>query len=93
MQDTGITIEFKSAENGITGSAGCNTYFGSYAAAGNNLSIPGPVGVTEMYCMEPAGVMEQEQAYLTTLRLAESYEINGDEMRIDCGNQSLVFKR
>jgi heat shock protein HslJ len=42
--------------------------------------------------MEPEGVMEQEQEYLTVLQLAESYEIDGDELRINCGSQVLIFE-
>ena len=90
--DTEITAEFVSSEGTVKGSAGCNSYFGSYELEGSQLSIPGPIGATEMYCVEPEGVMEQEQEYLATLQLAESYEINDDELTIHCGNQVLIFK-
>ena len=92
LKDTEITAEFVSAEGTVKGSAGCNSYFGSYELNGSQLSIPGPIGATEMFCMEPEGVMDQEQEYLAVLQLAESYEIDGDELRIDCGGQVLVFK-
>ncbi|HEX75200.1 MAG TPA: META domain-containing protein [Dehalococcoidia bacterium] len=58
IADTEITAEFVSAEETVKGSAGCNSYFGSYELKGSQLSIPGPIGVTEMYCMEPKGVMD-----------------------------------
>ena len=90
--DTEITAEFVSSEGTVKGSAGCNSYFGSYELEDSQLSIPGPIGATEMYCAEPEGVMDQEQAYLAILQLAESYEINGDELRINCGSQDLIFK-
>ena len=92
IADTEITAEFASAEETVKGSAGCNSYFGSYELKGSQLSIPGPIGVTEMYCMEPKGVMDQEQEYLAVLQLAESYEIDGDELQINCGSQVLIFK-
>ena len=92
IADTEITAEFVSAEEAVKGSAGCNSYFGSYELKGSQLSIPGPIGVTEMYCMEPKGVMDQEQEYLAVLQLAESYEIDSDELQIDCGSQVLIFK-
>jgi len=92
IADTEITAEFVSAEETVKGSAGCNSYFGSYELKGSQLSIPGPIGVTEMYCMEPKGVMDQEQEYLAVLQLAESYEIDGDELQINCGSQVLIFK-
>ncbi|MFC1977673.1 DUF4382 domain-containing protein [Chloroflexota bacterium] len=92
LADTEITAEFVSSEGTVKGSASCNTYFGSYEVDSNQLSIPGPIGATEMYCADPEGVMDQEQAYLAILQLAGSYEINGDELRINCGSQDLIFK-
>ena len=92
IADTEITAEFISAEETVKGSAGCNSYFGSYELEGSQLSKPGPIGATEMYCMEPQGVMDQEQDYLAVLQLAESYEIDGAELQINCGSQVLIFK-
>ncbi|MFC1935145.1 META domain-containing protein [Chloroflexota bacterium] len=92
IQDTEITAEFVSSEGTVKGSASCNSYFGSYQLEGSKLSIPGPIGATEMYCAEPEGVMDQEQEYLATLQLAESYEMDGNELRINCGSQVLIFK-
>ena len=92
MRLSEITAEFVSSEGTVKGSAGCNSYFSSYELEDSQLSIPGPIGATEMYCAEPEGVMDQEQEYLATLQLAGSYEINGDELRINCGNQVLIFK-
>lgn len=91
LADTEITAEFVSVEGTVKGSAGCNSYFGGYEVEGSQLLIPGPVGATEMYCMEPEGVMDQEQEYLATLQLAESYEIDSDELRISCGSQILIY--
>jgi len=91
LASTEITAEFVSSEGTVKGSAGCNSYFGSYEVKGSKLSIPGPIGATEMYCMEPEGVMDQEQEYLNTLQLAESYEIDGDELIINCGSQILIY--
>jgi len=92
LADTEITAEFVSSERTVKGSAGCNSYFGSYELEGSQLSIPGPIGATEMYCAEPEGVMDQEQEYFTALQLAEGYEIDGDELTIRCGNQVLIFR-
>lgn len=44
IQDTEITIEFKSAEEQIAGSGGCNSYFGSYEINKNKLTIIPPIG-------------------------------------------------
>ncbi len=92
IADTKITAEFVSAEKTVKGSAGCNSYFGGYELKGSQLSIPGPIGATEMYCMQPEGVMDQEQEYLAILQLAESYEIGGNELQINYGSQVLIFR-
>ena len=91
VADTEITAEFVSNEQTVKGSAGCNSYFGGYELRGSQLSIPGPIGATEMYCAEPEGVMDQEQEYLALLRLAESWEIDGNELQVKCGSQILIF--
>ena len=93
IADTEITAQFISAEETVKGSAGCNSYFGNYQLKGSQLSIPGPIGATEMYCMEPDGLMDQEQQYLAILQLAESYEIDGNELQINCGSQVLIFRK
>ena len=89
--DTEITLEFDLAENRIGGSAGCNSYFSEITIKGNKLSTS-VVGSTEMYCMDPNGVMEQEVAYVTALSLVESYEIQDGQLRITCTDgQVLVY--
>ena len=89
--DKEVTAEFKSEDGQVVGSAGCNQYFGGYELSGGNLTVPGPLGSTMMAC--PEDVMNQEFAYLQALQAAESYEIDGDELRIDCGEQLLVFRK
>ena len=92
IADTEITAEFVSAEGTVKGSAGCNSYFGGYEVEGNQISIPGPIGATEMYCVEPEGIMEQEQEYLTMLQNAETYDIKDDQLRILTGDEVLIFE-
>ena len=92
IQDTEITAEFVSSKGTVEGSAGCNSYSGSYEVEDSQLSIPGPIAATEMYCMEPEGVMDQEQQYLEILQAAESYSVEDGELQINCGSQVLIFK-
>ena len=48
------------------GSSGCNTYRGEYQVQGSEIRLSvGPL--TQLYCADPAGVMEQEAAYLSVL--------------------------
>ena len=59
----------------ISGSAGCNHYFGTYAVSGGEITIT-DVARTEMYCMDPEGVMDQEEAFLAALASAASYRLS-----------------
>jgi heat shock protein HslJ len=86
LKYTEITAKFDGAK--ISGSAGCNTYGGGYELKNNNISIT-ELWSTLMACREQ--INKQEQAYLTALRDAESYEIEGEKLRIHCGKQLLVF--
>jgi heat shock protein HslJ len=91
VSDTKVTLKFDVAGGQISGSAGCNHYFGDIEIKGNKLSV-GVVGSTEMYCMDPEGVMEQEKAYTSALTLVESYQIQDEQLRITCADgQVLVF--
>jgi len=90
LEGTEITATFESAESRVHGSAGCNGYFADYEISDNRLSIP-MVASTEMYCLEPEGVMQQENQYLQALKAAESYQIQDGKLRIICGAQILVF--
>jgi heat shock protein HslJ len=87
---TTITIEF--ADDTFSGSGGCNHCGGSYQTSGESLSVS-DVFSTEMACMDPAGVMDQESAYLATLRTVDSYQIAHDrlEMFDEAGTQILAF--
>ena len=50
----------------LSGSAGCNDYTADYKRDDTELTF-GPVAATKKMCAEPAGVMEQENAYLKML--------------------------
>jgi len=59
-----ITLSF--TDDGITGSSGCNRYFGSPRAGDSPGDLAfGPLGGTRMACPEPA--MQLEQRYLKAL--------------------------
>ncbi len=64
----------------VTGSAGCNDYFGSYTLTGNSLSIHS-IGSTKMNC-PGRGIMLQEQTYLASLGKAAGFTINGNRMSL-----------
>jgi len=73
-----VTAQFDAGQVG--GSAGCNSYFGSYEISGDSLTM-GLIGSTEMYCVEE-GLMDQEGAYLAALGNAASYRISDGKLHI-----------
>lgn len=91
LPDTEVTATFKSAEGQVAGSAGCNSYGGSYELSGNSLSIPGPLMSTMMTCGDQ--IDQQEQQYLAALQSAESFKIENGKLTINCSNNILIFKQ
>jgi hypothetical protein len=85
-----ITAEF--ADGQVSGSAGCNTYQGTYRstrAAGRNTIEIGPLATTRMMCDEP--LMDQESLYLAALEAATEYTIEGFALTIEYPGGELVF--
>ncbi len=75
---TSITASF--AEDGtLSGSAGCNNYNTQYEIGGESITI-GPIALTQMFCSDPEGIMEQEAQYLAALQNARTYTIELDQL-------------
>jgi heat shock protein HslJ len=80
------------ADGQVSGSAGCNTYQGTYRstrAAGRNTIEIGPLATTRMMCDEP--LMEQEELYLTALEAATEYSVEGFALSIEFPGGTLLF--
>ena len=90
LEGTEITATFDSAKKQAYGSAGANTYSGSYQTSGNKLSIL-ELAWTEMYRLEPEGVMEQEEQYLKLFQAAEGFQLQDERLQIYSGNQILSY--
>jgi heat shock protein HslJ len=90
LEGAAITATF--AQGQVAGSSGCNSYFGSYTLRGSTLQFQG-LGMTEMACFDPEGVMEQEQTFLRTLGEVASYHLADDQLilRDAQGNEVLIF--
>ena len=72
------TIAF---DNGrAAGTTGCNRWFSAYEVDGDAISF-GMAGSTMMMC-HGDGVMEQEQAFLRTLELIESFEVADGQLAL-----------
>ncbi len=74
----GNPINLKLSEGKFNGTAGCNSYFGSYSVAGEKLDFAQPIGATMKLCPPP--VMEQEHAYLELLSQVNSYHIDDETL-------------
>ncbi len=86
-----VTAEF-SADGTVSGTGGCNRYSGGFKLDGTQIKF-GPLASTMMACMEPAGLMEQESAYLKALEQAASFRLSKGklEMLDTAGQVILVF--
>lgn len=90
LSGTEITVTFEGGKDQVRGSSGANTYSGSYRLNGNTLSIL-ELAWTEMYRMDPPGVMEQEAEYLKLFKAAESFIIENSKLKITSGDQVLIY--
>jgi heat shock protein HslJ len=88
---SGTTIDLTFESGAARGSAGCNNYGAAYSRAGSSMEFEA-IASTEMACLDPAGVMEQETHYLDLLAAVTSNHIYGDRLWLDTGDgQALVF--
>ena len=91
IEGTKITATFNSATGEVSGSAGCNTFFARYEVTGSTLSIF-EMAYTEMACLSPEGVMQQEQEFLSILANAQSFQADDTTLTIlYSGGQQLYF--
>ena len=70
-------------------------YFASYQIRGDHQLSITDIASTEMWCLQPKGIMEQETKFLQWLDEANSYRINDDQLTL-YGNdrqQKLVFHK
>jgi polar amino acid transport system substrate-binding protein len=90
LPGTAMTAAF-GADGSLHGSGGCNSYSSSYVVDGNSLSI-GPVSSSQALCTDPAGIMEQENAYFAALQSAASYSMEAGELYIQNSSGTVVVE-
>ncbi len=78
LQNTEILLELDT--NKILGIA-CNHYSGTYEADDGTIVLK-LIAMTEMACITPEGVMEQEANYAEALASVSSYEIVQERLRL-----------
>lgn len=87
LLDTQITAVFTQGQ--VSGTAGCNRYFGSYEVNGEAITIS-PLGSTRMACAEE--IMAQESGFLTALPAATTFQIEGEQLTVVYDAGSLIFQ-
>jgi len=88
---TEVTAIFE--EGKVTGSAGCNTYNGTYTVtvgANEDEIAIGPLATTRMACQQ--NIMDQETRYLGALEAAESYIIEDTTLTIFFPGGALIYE-
>jgi heat shock protein HslJ len=88
LNGTELTMEF-SADGRVAGSAGCNRYTGSFQQDGQSLSF-GPAAATRRLCVEPDGVMEQEQRFLKALETVSTARHEADRLELRTADGALA---
>lgn len=73
VQGTKLTLSFEDGR--VSGSAGCNTYFGDYEVSKGTLKV-GPLGMTKKLCSPE--IMAQEALFSKFLASVDSFKIDDD---------------
>jgi len=86
---TSVNLTFD-ADGTLSGSAGCNAYSAPYELNETGIAVERVIA-TKASLAGPAGVMEQESAYLDLLRSASGYRIVGDTLAVIDGNGRAIL--
>jgi len=90
LADTAISLSFDDGTLG--GYAGCNAYGATYSVGRTSLSL-GETSITLQACMDPPGVLEQEQRYMDLLRSVAAYRLADGRLDLldSSGRSVLVY--
>ncbi|HEY6133028.1 MAG TPA: META domain-containing protein [Rubrivivax sp.] len=88
LPGTTMTLAFL-PEGRVGGSAGCNSFSGSYTVAGDLLSLS-RVATTRRLCGQPDGLMAQEAAFLSALETAATARRERDRLELRSATGALA---
>ena len=99
IEDSAITLMI--GDDWFDGINGCNSYRGQsrdgtpVVGADGVFKIPPGATVTQMLCLEPEGVMDQADAYMSAFMQGKRYRVPGERLEILDGEDEvrLVFIR
>jgi len=79
----------------LGGTTGCNHFGGDYTYKSDGTLTIRDLMQTEMYCIEPEGVMEQEVEYMGKLIQAASYRVVDERLEIldQAGVSILIYEQ
>lgn len=91
LPGTEVTARF-GADGSLSGSAGCNNYSGGFMAFDETLRASNLTS-SKALCSNPAGIMEQENAFIGLLNQAAKMKISAGQLEVfdGSGNRILVF--
>jgi heat shock protein HslJ len=87
---TVLTMDFGSGGQ-LNGSSGCNTYSATYLVDGSQLAITMPIGAG-MFCESPAGIMDQEQAFLGLIPVVDGFTIEGSSLYLSTSSGQILVE-
>ena len=87
-----VNARFDSSSGKVSGSAGCNSFSAAYQRTMNKVTVNDMVS-TKVFCITPAGIMQQESDFTNALSGAESCKITNNKLEINCTlDRLLIFK-
>lgn len=90
----GMEMTLAFGEDGLlAGMAGCNTFTAIYRLDGQDLSVELNGGETTpagVICLEPPGIMAQEQQFLAALEKIVTYQIAGDTLILRAADEAVL---
>jgi uncharacterized lipoprotein YbaY/heat shock protein HslJ len=81
-------LTFRTEQNRLTGSTGCNNLVGSYRFKGNDMTLSG-IAVTRMACLQG---MEVETEFFTALGKVQKYRILGQHLELYDANNNMLAR-
>ncbi len=82
-----VTLAFSPEGTRIAGSAGCNSYLGTFHDSHGHLQLD-PGGMTMMACADPAG--SRESKFIAMLRSADGYKLGGNYLLLTSNGKTVA---
>ena len=89
LPGTNLTLVFDGEK--VSGSGGCNSYFGEYSVKGDKITFK-DLGMTLMACLD-AQANQQETDYFNALGQVEFYQVTQDSLTLTGQNVTLEFTK